>query len=80
MQKSTSFTLGEHFERFIAEQINSGRYMTASETVRAALRLLEERESAIQGLKQALIDGEKSGVGEYSLKGLIEELDEESAH
>ncbi|MFM9849066.1 MAG: type II toxin-antitoxin system ParD family antitoxin [Hyphomicrobiaceae bacterium] len=39
---SLSVELGE----FIKDQIATGRYGTASEVVRAALRLLQERESA----------------------------------
>jgi antitoxin ParD1/3/4 len=60
MQKNTSFTLGEHFEQFITQQITEGRYSTASEVVRAALRLLEEHEVKIQALRTALTEGEES--------------------
>ena len=38
MAKNTSNTLGEHSDSFIASQINTGRYGSASEVVRAGLR------------------------------------------
>jgi antitoxin ParD1/3/4 len=78
MQKNTSITLGKHFESFISHQIQSGRYASASEAVRAGLRLLEEREIKLNALRRALEEGEKSELGEYSLNGLVQELDKES--
>ncbi|NJO12821.1 MAG: type II toxin-antitoxin system ParD family antitoxin [Gammaproteobacteria bacterium] len=63
MAKNTSISLGDHFERFIDDQIQSGRYGSASEVIRASLRLLEEREGRIGALRQALVDGENSGDG-----------------
>jgi antitoxin ParD1/3/4 len=77
MQKNTSVTLGEHFETFIADQVDNGRFSSASETIRAGLRLLEERELKLIALRQALAEGEKSGIAEYSLQGLIAELDQD---
>ncbi len=69
MGKNTSISLDDHFENFIDPQISSGRYGSASEVVRASLRLLEERELDIEGLRGALIDGERSGdVGELDMK------------
>ena len=78
MSKNTSVTLGDHFEAFIAQQIHSGRYASASEAVREGLRLLEERETRLQALRQALEEGENSGRADYSLAGLIDELDRET--
>lgn len=77
MQKNTSITLGSHFESFIAQQVKAGRFSSASETVRAGLRLLEEHELKLAALRQALKDGEESGFADYSLNELIEELDGE---
>ena len=69
MSKTTSINLGDHFESFIDQQIASGRYGSASEVIRASLRLLEEREHRIEGLRRALIDGERSGdVGELDMQ------------
>jgi antitoxin ParD1/3/4 len=78
MQKNTSVTLGKHFEEFIARQLKNGRYSSASEAIRAGLRLLEEREVKLDALRRALKEGEESGFTDYSLEGLVEELDKEN--
>lgn len=77
MQKNTSVTLGTHFEKFISQQIEKGRYGSASEAIRAGLRLLEVEETKLEALRHALKEGEESGRAEYSLKELINELNEE---
>lgn len=51
---STSMTLGEHWEGFIRDQIASGRYASASEVVRAALRELEQKSEQMQTLREHL--------------------------
>jgi antitoxin ParD1/3/4 len=61
MARNTSVLLGDHFEDFIANEIASGRYSSASEVIRTALRLLEAEELKKKTLKNALIQGEKSG-------------------
>ncbi len=80
MQKNTSVVLGKHFESFIAKQVEAGRFSSASEAVRAGLRLLEEREMKMAALRKALEEGENSGYGEYSLSGIIKELDSEEGN
>ena len=61
MSKNTSISLSEHFASFIDQQVQAGRYGSASEVVRAGLRLLEEHEAKVGALQEALIEGEKSG-------------------
>lgn len=61
MAKNTSVSLGDHFNSFIDDQVAHGRYASASDVVRAGLRLLEEQEARLAALRAALIDGETSG-------------------
>jgi len=77
MPKNTSISLGEHFDRFIAQQITEGRYASTSEVVRAALRLLEDNEQKITTLRKLLEEGENSGTAEYSYEALMNEIDDE---
>lgn len=64
MARNTSVSLGDHFADFIDKQVEGGRYGSASDVVRAGLRLLEENEAKLDALRQALIEGEESGVAE----------------
>lgn len=61
MARNTSVSLSDHFISFIGEQVQSGRYGSASDVVRAGLRLLEEYEAKVKALQEALIAGEQSG-------------------
>ncbi len=54
---TTSLSLGPHWEGFVREQVASGRYATASEVVRAALRELEARTQALDALRAHLDEG-----------------------
>ena len=73
--RNTSITLGDRFEAFANAQVQSGRYGSVSEVIRAGLRILEERETKTEALRLALIEGENSGKSDYSLDKLAEELD-----
>jgi len=80
---TTSLSLGEHWEVFIKNEIYSGRYGSASEVVRDALRAMEERKSKLEALRTHLAQGaEQARVGEFvdnfSLDTLIDDLDNEA--
>ena len=62
MSKNTSISLGNHFNSFVQNRISVGRYKNASEVIRAGLRLLEEEESKIVALRQAIQEGIESGI------------------
>lgn len=64
MARNTSITLGDHFAVFVDDQVRSGRYGSASEVLRAGLRLLEDHEAKVRALETALIAGEDSGPEE----------------
>lgn len=64
MKRNTSITVGEHFDAFIQNQVETGRYSSTSEVVRAGLRLLELEEEKLKVLRQALTEGEQSGFVE----------------
>ena len=79
---NTSLSLGEHWESFIKKQIANGRYGSASEVVRDALRDMEVRESKLAALRAHLDEGARQAnagefVDDFSVEKLIEELDAE---
>ena len=80
---TTSLSLGEHWEVFIKNEISSGRYGSASEVVRDALRSMEERKSKLDALRAYLAQGAqqaKTGdfVDDFSMESLINDLDNEA--
>ena len=60
--RNTSVSLGQHFTSFIDTQVQGGRYGSASDVVRAGLRLLEEHEARVKALQDALRAGLESGA------------------
>ncbi|WP_419739525.1 type II toxin-antitoxin system ParD family antitoxin [Ruegeria sp.] len=75
MPKNTSMSLGDHFASFIDTQVQTGRYGSASDVVRAGLRLLEEHETKVKALQDALIEGEQSGIAEdFDSEAFLQEI------
>ena len=79
---TTSLSLGEHWEVFIRNEISSGRYGSASEVVRDALRAMEERKSKLDALRSHLVQGAQQAragefVDDFSMETLINDLDSE---
>lgn len=62
MEKTTSISLGSHFEDFINSEIASGRYNSTSEVIQNALHLLELEEQKMKELRSALVAGEESAI------------------
>ena len=78
MNRNTSISLGEHFTEFVDTQVQNGKYATASEVVRAGLRLLEEHEDYIAAVRAALIEGEESGEPEpYDFDAFLAQMHNE---
>lgn len=75
MAKNTSILLGDYFNNFIDKQIKAGKYTSASEVVRAALRMFEHEESKKNELIKELKKGEKSGfVSEFDRTEFLKHL------
>jgi len=55
--KNTSISLGDYFDQFVSSQVSAGRYKNVSEVIRAGLRLLENEESKVIALKNAIQQG-----------------------
>ena len=71
---TTSLSLGEHWEEFIKQELKSGRYTTASEVVRDALRELEDRGKRLEALRAHLAEG----AAQAARKDFVEGFDIES--
>lgn len=72
MNKNTSIALGEHFQEFISEQLSQGRYGSTSEVIRAGLRLLENQNTKLAALRNAIKEGVESGPAEtFDVDGFL---------
>lgn len=75
MAKNTSILLGDYFDNFINQQVQSGKYSSASEVVRAALRVFEHEETKKAELIKELKKGEKSGfVKDFNKETFLNKL------
>lgn len=75
MAKNTSILLGDYFDNFINSQVKTGKFSSASEVVRAALRMFEQEETKKETLIKELKKGEKSGfVENFNRETFLENL------
>ena len=73
--KNTSISLGNYFDQFVSSQVTAGRYKNVSEVVRAGLRLLEDEESKVIALRNAIQEGIDSGIAhDFNPKKHLQEL------
>lgn len=80
----SSYTLGEHYEKFVRDLVESGRYASASEVLRDGLRLMEEREWVreikLKELRAEIQKGHDSGdFGPLDMEEIIAEAKNEKA-
>jgi len=64
MSKNNSISLGNYFNQFVQNQVEAGRYKNVSEVIRAGLRLLENEESKVTTLRNAIQEGLNSPLVE----------------
>ena len=73
--KTTSIALGPELEAYARRKVESGEFGSTSEVIRDALRRARERDTKIEALRQALIEGEQSGPGEsWDVEAFIKEM------
>ncbi|MCH7525631.1 MAG: type II toxin-antitoxin system ParD family antitoxin [Bacteroidetes bacterium] len=73
--KNTSISLGNYFDQFVQNRITQGRFKNVSEVIRAGLRLLEEEESKVIVLRNAIQEGIDSGIAyDFDPKKHLESL------
>jgi antitoxin ParD1/3/4 len=78
MAKTTSISLGEHFDTFVQGLVSKGRYGSVSEAARAGLRMLEEHETKHAAMQRAITEGLEGGIVEnFEMKALLERVDNE---
>ena len=78
MSKNTSISLGNYFDEFVDNRIKEGRFKNKSEVVRAGLRLLEEEESKVVVLRNAIQEGlSSSRVEDFDFDQNLKELKSE---
>ena len=64
VMKTTTVSLGKHFDDFVRDAVQSGRYSNNSEVIRCALRDLEKKEKALAELDALLEHSIERGGGQ----------------
>jgi antitoxin ParD1/3/4 len=75
MARNTSVSLGDHFVEFIDRMVKEGRYASASDVVRAGLRLAEAEDAKLTRLRALIDEGDASGYSEgWDLDAFLTEM------
>ncbi|MFK8303253.1 type II toxin-antitoxin system ParD family antitoxin [Capnocytophaga stomatis] len=75
MAKNISIVLEDYFSAYVNAQVESGKFASASEVVRAALQLFEYEEAKKNALVAELKKGETSGfVADFNRETFLKEL------
>ena len=80
MSKIDTISLGSYFDDYVEQQIKTGRFSSAGEVVRSALRLFADRENKKEVLIDELKRGEESGFQEdFSRNKFLNEIHEKQS-
>lgn len=71
MSRTMSVTLGSQLNNFVSSLLDSGRYDSTSEIMRSALKPLEQQETQLEVLKQAVDAGRQSGISSLTHARLL---------
>ena len=72
--KNTSIALGEPYVQYARRKVESGEFGSTSEVVREAMRRYVAQDIKLEALRQALIEGEKSGPAQpWDLESFLAE-------
>lgn len=77
MPNSLTLTLDDQQTRFITEQVAQGTFADANDVVRAALNRLAGEEAIITLLRDAVIEGEQSGISSRSVMDIFSQQEQE---
>ncbi len=73
--------MGDYFDNFINRQVTAGNFASASEVIRAALRMFEYEETKKAELIKELKKGERSGfVKDFDRQGFLKDLNQKHSH
>ncbi len=74
--RNTSIALSDHWVKFTADLVASGRYGSISEVVREGLRLVEARQRQLAKVGALIEEGEISGfVDDFDFDAYIDAVD-----
>ncbi|MFT4974962.1 MAG: antitoxin ParD1/3/4 [Myxococcota bacterium] len=68
-----SVTLTQQQDDWIKSQVSKGLYANDSEVLRDLIRREQERRDGLEALRQALVEGERSGVSPYTPEQILEQ-------